>query len=78
MIEKVKIELTPYNSLAILKFCREFINDENKDDYIFQPIHEAVNEFEQQVYKKMSPTQLDQAIHENSVNKLIGKFPTDQ
>jgi hypothetical protein len=30
MTKKVKIELSPYNALEILKFCREFINDETE------------------------------------------------
>jgi hypothetical protein len=75
MAKKVKLELTPYNALAIIKFCREFINEDNKDDYRFKAIHEAVDEYEKEIYKNVSIEQLDDAIAENKVNHLIGKWP---
>lgn len=75
MASPVTIELTPYNALGILKFCREFINDDNKDDYRFKAIHDAVAEFEEQIYKNVSINQLEDAIAENEVNYLIGKWP---
>ena len=75
MAKNVTIELTPYDALAILKFCREFINDDTKGDYRFKAIEDAVNEYEKQIYKKVSSEQLDDAIAENQVNRLIGKWP---
>jgi NH3-dependent NAD+ synthetase len=75
MANKVKLELTPYNAMAILKFCREFINDETKCDYRYKAIQDAVDEYEQQIYDKVSEEQLDDAIAENEVNHLIGKWP---
>ena len=75
-MNKVKLELSPYNATAILKFCREYINDDVKDDYRFKAICDAVNEFEKEIYK-MSLDQLDDAIQENEVNKIIGKWQTN-
>lgn len=71
----VKIEITPYNALTILSFCREFINDDNKDNYMFKAIHEAVQQFENQVYEKIDDTMFEDAMQENQVNQLIGKSP---
>ena len=75
MAKNVTIELTPYDALAILKFFREFINDDTKGDYRFKAIEDAVNEYEKQIYKNVSSEQLDDAIAENQVNRLIGKWP---
>lgn len=76
MENKVKIELTTYNSLAILKFCREYINDSTQGDIKFQSINDAIDEYEKQIYDNISRDQLDDALQENQVNKLIGKWPT--
>lgn len=75
MAKKVTIELTPYDALAILKFCREFVNDDTKGDRRFKAIQDAVDEYENEIYKKLSIEQLDDAIAENEVNFLIGKWP---
>ena len=75
MAKKVIIELEPYNSIAILSFLREYINDESEGDYRFKAIQDAVDEYEQQIYKNVSEKQLEDAIAENEVNKLIGKWP---
>ena len=72
----VNIELSPYNALAILCFCHEFLEDQAKDDYRFKAIFDAVHEYEQQIYKKVTEKQLQDAIAENEVNRLIGKWPT--
>jgi hypothetical protein len=39
MADKVIIELEPYNALAILRFCREFVTEEEKEDYRFRAIY---------------------------------------
>ena len=75
-MEKVKITLTPYTALAILSFCREYVNDEVKGDLKFKAIYDSVAEYESEVYKKLSLDQLEDASVENSVNKLTGKWPT--
>jgi hypothetical protein len=73
---KVLIELNPYTALAILSFCREYINDETKGDYRFKAINEAVDEYEAEVCCKISSDQIRDAVAENEVNRLIGKWPT--
>lgn len=75
-MRKVLIELSPYNALAILAFCREYINDETEGDYRVKAIQDAVKEYENEIYKKVGMPQLDDAIAENQVNKVIGKCPT--
>jgi len=75
-MKKHKIELSPYTCLSLLKFLREFINDDktNKKCLEFQAIHESVTEFENEVYK-MTESMVDEGIHESRVNDLIGKHP---
>jgi hypothetical protein len=72
---KVPIELKPYNAVAILAFCREYINDDLADDYMFQAIREAVDEFELQLARNLNDDQWDEIRAENQVNQLIGKSP---
>lgn len=74
-MSKVKIHLKPYTCLAIVRFCREFVNEETKGEYQFKSIQDAVDEFEKQVLLNMSVDQLEDASVENSINKLIGKCP---
>lgn len=75
MVDKVKLELRPYSALAILAFCREYVNDSNKDDSRIVALHEAVKEYEDEIYKKVSGAHLDDAILENKVNELTGRHP---
>lgn len=75
-VPKLKIELEPYTALALISFLREFVNEENADDFRFKAIHDAVAEYEKQVYDRITPDQLQDAMHENEVNRLTGKWPT--
>jgi hypothetical protein len=77
MTKKIKIELSPYNALEILKFCREFINDENKGVPGLKGIHEAIGEYERQVYVNISEEQLEDAINTNNLLKPFGVQETD-
>jgi hypothetical protein len=72
---KVPIELKPYNAAAILAFCREFISDDSCDEYKFQAIKQAVNEFEEQLARNLTEEQWEEIRAENRVNQLIGKSP---
>ena len=72
---KVKLELRPYTALTILSFCREYINDENINNSSLAAIHESVKEYEDEVYKKISTEELEDAILENRVNGLTGRHP---
>lgn len=71
----VPIEMTPYNAISILSFCREFINDNTCDDYQFQAIREAVDELEIQLGRHLTEEHFEEIRAENMVNQLIGKSP---
>ena len=75
MPEKVKLELRPYDALAMLCFVKEFINEKNKNDNRFAAIHETVDNYEKEIYKKLSSQQLEDAILENRVNDIAGRHP---
>lgn len=75
MSKDVTIKLKPYTTLAILKFLREYINDDTKGDARFAAINEAVDEYENQVYSNINDEQIEQGIFESRVNDLIGKHP---
>lgn len=72
---KVPIELSPYNAVSILAFCREFINDDTGDEYIFQAIKEAIDELESQLGRNLTDEHYDDIQAEGEVNRLIGKGP---
>ena len=75
MVDKVKIELTPYNALSIWSFLQEYINDDNSDEPEFKAIHEAIKEYKNSVVANMTEEQFNDGSHENKVNQLIGKSP---
>jgi hypothetical protein len=75
MANKVTIELRPYDVLVIRQFLRSFINDDNKHIPEYAAIHEAVNNYESQIYKKITGSQLDDAIVEMNVNLVAGRQP---
>jgi hypothetical protein len=70
MTKKVKIELSPYNALEILKFRREFINNENKGFPGLKGIHAAIDEYEGHIYVNVSEEQLEDAINANNLLKI--------
>lgn len=72
---KVPIEMSPYNAISILSFCREFINDDLPDEYRYQAIKEAVLELELQLGRHLTDEQWEEILAENQVNQLIGKSP---
>ena len=72
---KVPIEMKPYNAIAVLSFCREFINDDTCDEYRFQAIKEAVDELQEQLVIRLTDEQWEEIKAEDQVNKLIGKSP---
>lgn len=74
-MDKVKIELTPYNALVAAKILREWPNDQNKDDPTCRAIHEAVSRYDEQVLINTTKEQLEDFRVENQVNQLIGKSP---
>ncbi|MBP7400482.1 MAG: hypothetical protein KA954_12900 [Chitinophagales bacterium] len=72
---KVSIELTPYNALSILAFCREWINEDTKGWEKFKAINEAVDAYESEIYLKVNNDHLDDAEAENLLNELFGRCP---
>lgn len=75
MSDKITIQLTPHNAICILAFLCEFFTDENKHEPEFAAMHEALEEYESEVVKNMTYDQIDDAIAEAEVNKLLGKVP---
>ena len=73
---KIKIELTPYNALTLLSFIREFVNEENEDEYQFKAIHQAADQLEQEIADAMTEEHWEEVDRENQINQLIGKSPT--
>lgn len=75
MSDKITIQLTPHNAICILSFLCEFFTDENKDVPEFAAMHEALHEYETQIVNNINHEQIDDAIAEAEVNKLLGKVP---
>jgi len=75
MSDKITIKLTPHNAICILSFLCEFFTDENKDVPEFAAIHEALHEYETQIVNNINHEQIDDAIAEAEVNKLLGRVP---
>lgn len=75
MSDKITIKLTPHNAICILSFLCGFFTDENKDVPEFAAIHEALEEYASQVVNNITHEQIDDAIAEAEVNKLLGKVP---
>lgn len=73
-MNKVLIEISPYNAITILSFLREFI-DEACDDYNLQAIKQAVDELEIQLAKRLTDEHFEAIKVENELNQLIGKSP---
>jgi|GEM_PF-2560129 len=71
---KVPLEMNPYNAMAILAFCSEFIT-EDITEYKFQAIKEAVSEMEMQLARNLTDQHWEEINAENKVNQLIGKSP---
>lgn len=75
MSKKVKIELRPYDALGILSFLREYINEKNRHDPKMAAIHETVDAYEKEIYKKVDLDMVEDASVENAVNRLCGRQP---
>lgn len=72
MNANLNIELTPFEAVTIMGFLREF-------DYTTHPLlktlGDVVQSFENELYKKMDNTKLEEAFAELEVNKLLEKCP---
>jgi len=70
-IDKVPIELTPFDALSILTFLLEFEYDHPQ----LQALKTSIDNFRAEIYLKITNDQIDDAFAERSVNKLLGKDP---
>ncbi len=75
MSKLVKLSLRPYTALAILSFMREYINDENKSDHRLKAIHEACDEYQQQITENITDDQIEDAKLELHVNYITNRHP---
>jgi len=71
-MEKVKIELTPHDAIAIASFLSEF--KEQLSDPICESLAIAVKNYTDQVYN-LNDDQLADAVAETRMYQLIGKAP---
>ncbi len=77
MEEEINIKLRPSHCLEILNFLRQSINNNNRDNAKFQTIHEALNEFQRELFDNATADQLDYGMHEIEINMLIGRSHND-
>lgn len=75
--QMVKIEIDAYNAVKVLSFCREFVNDNLPNKYMFQALKDAVDEFERVVALQLTDEQWTYIKACDEVNGLIGKVPDD-
>lgn len=71
MIDKVPIELTPFDALSILTFLKEYDLSHPQ----LQALNTAVKNYENEVCKNITMDQIDDAKAERAVNILIDKEP---
>lgn len=74
-MSKVKLQLRPYTALGILSFMREYINKSNSNIQELAAIHEAVDEFEEEIGKNISTDQIEDARLEVRVNDITNRHP---
>ncbi|RKR84782.1 hypothetical protein BDD43_5035 [Mucilaginibacter gracilis] len=72
MNDKLDIELTPFEAVTMLGFLREFNYTENP---LLKALGDVVQSFEDELYKKISKTQLEDAFAEIELKKLINQCP---
>ena len=69
MDEKILIRLTPFAALSLIEFLRLV----DYDMPGMNAIGQAVDQFECQVHLNLSDEDIEDAIAERAVNKLLGK-----
>jgi hypothetical protein len=74
-MQKMKLELRPYTALAILCLCRTMVNDDTKNSSTLVAIHESIQEYEDEILRKISTSDLGDALLEQSINVLTGRQP---
>lgn len=74
-MEKIKIELTAYEALSLVAFLHEFEEDFKNPEC--ESIRGCIKVYTDQVYEKVSISQIEDALAENAVMKLVGKAPSN-
>ena len=60
--------------MVLLKFFKDSVVDSIKNDTDFMVLHDAIIEYNKEVYDNISIEQLEDVYMEDMVNKLIGKI----
>lgn len=74
-MDKIKIELTPYAALTLLRFLCEF-DLENQDSPNVISLVESYKEYKQQIEKQITHEQITDAVLTREINKLLDHEPT--
>ena len=74
-MEKVKIELSPHHACTLKFFLRLFINKWTKRYKRMKTINEAVESYEKELLKNITPEQVDEAMNEAEINRILGYQP---
>lgn len=72
-MDKVPIELSPYDALQILTFLEELKPDMKHRH--FDSLKESIQNYSDEVYTKIRIDQVDDAKAERAVNQLLNKEP---
>ena len=75
MSNKIKIQLKPYDAMAILSFLREFLNEDNINEPELQAMHEAVLNYENEILNNTTEKHLQEVEIENIKNRAFGRCP---
>jgi hypothetical protein len=73
MAEPINIQLEPYDALTILCFLREF---EMTHKWV-QSLADAVDRYEDQIVKNITPDQVDDAEITRHIMQVIGREPEE-
>lgn len=72
--ETIKIELTPYTALSILYFSKEYLDSLIECEQT-QSIRNSINEFESQIFKKISESQINESLDQIKIDEAFGFVP---
>jgi len=75
MDNKVKIELTPYAALTLLRFLNEFDLEQQDSPNVISLI-DSYREFKKEIEAKITHEQIKDAVLTREINKLLDHEPT--
>lgn len=73
-MEKIKIELTPYAAMTILKLLSEFEPDMEREK-LLQGLKDSYEEYKNEVVNKITDDQLLDAGLQVEINQILGTDP---